>query len=72
MALLFEERAEALAAFARGRALGAPVRALDPWYPALLVRAVQGEATVSEVEVELARATAGRASRPPGWATPTP
>jgi len=64
--LLFEERAEALAAFARARALGAPIRALDPWYPALLVRAVQGEATVSEVEAELARATAG-ARFPATW-----
>jgi DNA-binding CsgD family transcriptional regulator len=64
--LLFEERAEALAAFARARALGAPVRALDPWYPALLVRAVQGEVTVSEVEAELARATAG-ARFPATW-----
>jgi DNA-binding CsgD family transcriptional regulator len=64
--LLFEERAEALAAFARGRALGAPIRALDPWYPALLVRAVQGEATVPEVEAELARATAG-ARFPAAW-----
>ncbi len=64
--LLFEERAEALAAFARARALGAPIRALDPWYPALLVRAVQGEVTVSEVEAELARATAG-ARFPATW-----
>jgi DNA-binding CsgD family transcriptional regulator len=64
--LLFEERAEALAAFARARALGAPIRALDPWYPALLVRAVQGEVIVSEVEAELARATAG-ARFPATW-----
>ncbi len=64
--LLFEERAEALAAFARARALGAPIRALDPWYPALLVRAVQGDAAVSEVEAELARATAG-ARFPATW-----
>jgi DNA-binding CsgD family transcriptional regulator len=64
--LLFEERAEALAAFARARALGAPIRALDPWYPALLVRAVQDEVTVSEVEAELARATAG-ARFPATW-----
>jgi DNA-binding CsgD family transcriptional regulator len=66
VALLFEERAEALAAFARGRELGAPVRAADPWHTALLVRAVQGEATVSEVEAELARATAG-ARFPATW-----
>src|SRR5262245_47327325 len=59
VALLFEERAEALAAFARGRELGAPIRAADPWHTALLLRAVQGDATVSEVEAELARATAG-------------
>ena len=39
---------------------------LDPWYPALLVRAVQGEVTVSEVEAELARATAG-ARFPATW-----
>jgi DNA-binding CsgD family transcriptional regulator len=64
--LLFEERSEALAAFARGRELGAPIRALDPWYPALLVLAVQGEASVSEVEAELARATAG-ARFPATW-----
>ena len=64
--LLFEERAEALAAFARARELGAPIRALDPWYPALLIRAVQGEVTVSEVEAELARATAG-ARFPATW-----
>jgi len=64
--LLFEERAEALAAFTRARELGAPIRALDPWYPALLVRAVQGEVTVSEVEAELARATAG-ARFPATW-----
>jgi DNA-binding CsgD family transcriptional regulator len=66
VALLFEERAEALAAFARARALGAPIRALDPWYPALLVRAVQDEVTVSEVEAELVRATAG-ARFPATW-----
>jgi DNA-binding CsgD family transcriptional regulator len=59
VALLFEERAEALAAFAHARELGAPIRAADPWHPALLVRAVQGDATVSEVEAELARATVG-------------
>ena len=66
VALLFEERAEALAAFARARALGAPIRALDPWYPALLVRAVQDEVTVLEVEAELVRATAG-ARFPATW-----
>jgi DNA-binding CsgD family transcriptional regulator len=66
VALLFEERAEALAAFARARELGAPIRAVDPWHPALLIRAVQGEATVSEVEAELARATAG-ARFPATW-----
>jgi DNA-binding CsgD family transcriptional regulator len=66
VALLFEERAEALAAFARGRELGAPIRAADPWHTALLVRAVQGDATVSEVEAELARATAG-ARFPATW-----
>jgi DNA-binding CsgD family transcriptional regulator len=64
--LLFEERAEALAAFTRARALGAPIRALDPWYPALLVRAVQGEVTISEVEAELTRATVG-ARFPATW-----
>jgi DNA-binding CsgD family transcriptional regulator len=66
VALLFEGRAEALAAFARARALGAPVRAVDPWHPALLVRAVQGDATVSEVEAEQARATVG-ARFPATW-----
>lgn len=66
VALLFEERAEALAAFARGRELGAPIRAADPWHTALLVLAVQGDATVSEVEAELARATAG-ARFPATW-----
>ena len=66
VALLFEERAEALAAFARARELGAPVRAADPWHTALLVLAVQGDATVSEVEAELARATAG-ARFPAAW-----
>jgi DNA-binding CsgD family transcriptional regulator len=66
VALLFEERAEALAAFARARALGAPIRAADPWHTALLVRAVQGEATVPEVRAELARATAG-ARWPAAW-----
>ncbi|HEX5292641.1 MAG TPA: AAA family ATPase [Streptosporangiaceae bacterium] len=66
VALLFEERAEALAAFARARALGAPVRAADPWHTALLVLAVQGEVTVAEVEAELARATAG-ARFPATW-----
>ena len=66
VALLFEERAEALAAFARARELGAPIRAADPWHTALLVRAVQGEATVSEVESELARATVG-ARWPATW-----
>ncbi len=66
VALLFEERAEALAAFARARELGTPIRAADPWHTALLVRAVQGDATVSEVEAELARATAG-ARFPATW-----
>ncbi|HTQ91125.1 MAG TPA: hypothetical protein VMK84_16705, partial [Streptosporangiaceae bacterium] len=66
VALLFEERGEALAAFARGRELGAPVRAADPWHTALLVLAVQGDATVSEVEAELARATVG-ARFPATW-----
>jgi DNA-binding CsgD family transcriptional regulator len=66
VALLFEERAEALAAFARARELGAPIRSVDPWHPALLVRAVQGAATVSEVEAELARATVG-ARFPATW-----
>jgi DNA-binding CsgD family transcriptional regulator len=66
VALLFEERAEALAAFARAHALGAPIRAADPWHPALLVRAVQGDATVSEVDAELARATVG-ARFPATW-----
>jgi DNA-binding CsgD family transcriptional regulator len=66
VALLFEERAEALTAFARARELGAPVRAADPWHTALLVRAVQGDATVSEVEAEQARATAG-ARFPATW-----
>jgi DNA-binding CsgD family transcriptional regulator len=66
VALLFEERAEALAAFARGRELGAPIRAADPWHTALLVRAVQGDATVSEVEAELARAAFG-ARWPAAW-----
>ncbi|HWN00823.1 MAG TPA: AAA family ATPase, partial [Streptosporangiaceae bacterium] len=66
VALLFEERAEALAAFTRARELGAPIRAADPWHTALLVRAVQGNATVSEVEAELARATAG-ARFPATW-----
>jgi len=66
VALLFEERAEALAAFARARELGAPIRAADPWHTALLVLAVQGDATVSEVEAELARATAG-ARWPAAW-----
>src|SRR6266566_7652339 len=41
VALLFEERAEALAAFTRARELGAPIRAADPWHTAVLVRAVQ-------------------------------
>jgi DNA-binding CsgD family transcriptional regulator len=59
VALLFEERGEALAAFAHARELGAPIRAADPWHPALLIRAVQGDATVSEVEAEQARATVG-------------
>jgi DNA-binding CsgD family transcriptional regulator len=58
-ALLFEERAEALAAFARARELGAPIRAADPWHTAVLVRAVQGDATVPEIEAEQARATVG-------------
>jgi DNA-binding CsgD family transcriptional regulator len=66
VALLFEERAKALAAFTCGRELGAPIRAADPWHTALLVRAVQGEATVAEVEAELARATAG-ARFPATW-----
>ena len=66
VALLLEERGEALAAFARGRELGAPIRAADPWHTALLVLAVQGDATVSEVEAELARATAG-ARFPATW-----
>src|SRR5205823_5963066 len=66
VALLFEERAEALAAFTRGRELGAPICAADPWHTALLVRAVQGDATVSEVEAELARATVG-ARFPATW-----
>jgi DNA-binding CsgD family transcriptional regulator len=66
VALLFEERAEALAAFARGRERGAPIRAADPWHTALLVLAVQDDATVSEVEAELARATAG-ARWPAAW-----
>jgi len=66
VALLFEERAEALAAFARARELGAPIRAADPWHTALLVRAVQGDATVSEVEAEQTRATAG-ARFPATW-----
>jgi DNA-binding CsgD family transcriptional regulator len=66
VALLFEERAEALAAFARARELGTPIRAADPWHTALLVLAVQGDATVSQVEAELARATAG-ARFPATW-----
>jgi DNA-binding CsgD family transcriptional regulator len=66
VALLFEERAEALAAFARARELGTPIRAADPWHSALLVLAVQGDATVSQVEAELARATAG-ARFPATW-----
>jgi DNA-binding CsgD family transcriptional regulator len=66
VALLFEDRAEALAAFARARELGAPIRATDPWHPALLVRAVQGASTVAEVEAEQARATAG-ARFPATW-----
>jgi len=66
VALLFEERAEALAAFARGRELGAPIRAADPWHTALLVLAVQGDASVADVEAEQARATAG-ARFPATW-----
>jgi DNA-binding CsgD family transcriptional regulator len=66
VALLFEERAEALAAFARARELGVPIRAADPWHTALLVLAVQGDATVSEVEAEQARATVG-ARFPDTW-----
>jgi DNA-binding CsgD family transcriptional regulator len=66
VALLFEDRAEALAAFARARELGPPIRAADPWHTALLVRAVQGDATLPEVEAELARATAG-ARWPAAW-----
>jgi DNA-binding CsgD family transcriptional regulator len=66
VALLFEERAEALAAFARARELGTPIRAADPWHTALLVRAVQGDATVSEVEAEQAEATVG-ARWPGAW-----
>jgi hypothetical protein len=66
VALLFEERAEALAAFARARELGTPIRAADPWHTALLVRAVEGDATISEVEAELARATVG-ARFPATW-----
>jgi len=66
VALQFGERAEALAAVARAREFGALIRAVDPWHPALLVRAVQGDATVSEVEAEQARATVG-ARFPATW-----
>src|SRR5206468_4283044 len=40
--------------------------AAAPWHTALLVLAVQGDATVSEVKAELARATAG-ARFPATW-----
>jgi len=58
-ALLFEERTEALAAFSRAHRLGAPIRAGDPWLIALLVRAVDGVATVSEIEAARAHSATG-------------
>lgn len=67
-ALLFEERADALAAFARSRRLATPIRTLDPATgPMLLVRAVQGEDVRAEIEAERAAATTGAR-----WATAWP
>lgn len=67
-ALLFEERADALAAFDRARRLATPIRTLDPATgPMLLVRAVQGEDVRAEIEAERAAATAGAR-----WATAWP
>ncbi len=65
VALLFEERAEALAAFARARELGTPIRAADPG-----IRAARpgrrGRCGRTRGEVELARATVG-ARFPATW-----
>jgi len=71
VALLFEERAEALAAFARARELGTPIRAADPWHTGLLVRAVEGDAAVPEVKSSWRGPPSARASRPRGSATHT-
>jgi DNA-binding CsgD family transcriptional regulator/tetratricopeptide (TPR) repeat protein len=59
VALLFEERSDAMVAFGRGRGLGGPVRAADPGLPGLLVRVVEGEADLAEVGAARPRAAVG-------------
>ncbi len=59
-ALIHEDRADAIAAFHRARALATPIRTLDAAIgPLLLTRAVQGEDVLDEVLAEQARSTVG-------------
>ncbi len=48
-ALLFEERADATAAFTRARELATPIRTLDPATGPLLLRAVRGDDVHTEI-----------------------
>lgn len=59
-ALLYEERAEAMAAFARARELATPIRTLDPATgPLLLLRAVQGDDVRAQIGAAQATVTTG-------------